>query len=49
MAQRRALTLKTVLFAAAAVVALIAAALIAVPSAGEGAWSCLDLGGCLGF
>jgi hypothetical protein len=49
MARRRALTLKTVLIAAAAVAALIAAALVAVPSAGEGAWPCLDLGKCLSF
>jgi hypothetical protein len=43
------LTLKTVLIAAVAAVALMGAALIAVPSAQEGLHLCLDLPRCLGF
>jgi hypothetical protein len=42
-------TFKTVLIAVAAVVALIGAAVIAVPSAQEGLHLCLDLPKCLGF
>jgi hypothetical protein len=42
------LTYKTVLIAVVAAVALIGAALIAVPSAHEGL-GCLDLPKCLGF
>ena len=44
----RALSLKTLLIALAAAAALIGAALVAVPSAGEGAFFCLDLGNCFG-
>jgi hypothetical protein len=44
-----ALTFKTVLIAVAAAVALIGAALMAVPSAQEGLHLCLDLPRCLGF
>ena len=47
--RRRLLTLKTVLIAATAAAALIGAALIAVPSAEEGASMCLHLGKCLSF
>jgi hypothetical protein len=43
------LTFKTVLIAVAAAVALMGAALIAVPSAQEGLQLCLDLPRCLGF
>jgi hypothetical protein len=43
------LTLKTILIAVAAAVALIGAALIAVPSAQEGLSLCLNLQKCLGF
>jgi hypothetical protein len=43
------LTLKTILLAATAAAALIGAALIAVPSADEGARVCLDLAKCLSF
>jgi hypothetical protein len=43
----RALTIKTLLIAIAAAAALIGAALIAVPSAGNGGLLCLDLGRCL--
>ena len=42
----RALTVKTLLIALAAAAALIGAALIAVPSAGEGSFLCLELGRC---
>jgi hypothetical protein len=42
-------TLKTVLIAVTAAAALIGAALIAVPSAQEGASVCLDLSKCLAF
>jgi len=45
---RSALTLKTVLIALTAAAALIGAAIIAVPSAGEGTRVCLGLG-CLNF
>jgi hypothetical protein len=42
-------TLKTALIAVAAVAALIGAAVIAVPSAHDGARLCLALPRCLGF
>jgi hypothetical protein len=42
------LTLKTVLIAVTAAAALIGAALMAVPSAGESAM-CFDIGRCLSF
>jgi hypothetical protein len=42
-------TVKTVFIAAVAAVALIGAALMAVPSAQEGLHLCLDLPRCLGF
>jgi hypothetical protein len=42
------LTLNTILLAVTAAAALIGAAMIAVPSAGETAL-CLDLGKCLSF
>lgn len=42
-------TLKTVLIALTAAAALIGAALIAVPSAGESASMCLGLSKCLSF
>jgi hypothetical protein len=41
--------LKTVLIAVAAAAAMIGAALIAVPTAHEGLYFCLDLARCLGF
>jgi hypothetical protein len=47
--RRRILTLKTILIAVTAAAALIGAALIAVPSAGENARLCLDFGRCLSF
>jgi hypothetical protein len=47
--QRHIVTLKTVLIALTAAAALIGAALIAVPSAGESVSMCLDLGKCLSF
>jgi hypothetical protein len=47
MHQRSVVTLKTALIALTAAAALIAAALIAVPSAGENI--CLELGKCLSF
>jgi hypothetical protein len=47
--RRRILTLKTILIAVTAAAALIGAALIAVPSAGENARLCLDFGWCLSF
>jgi hypothetical protein len=43
------LTFKTLLIAVAAAVAMIGAALIAVPSAQEGLRLCLELPKCLGF
>ena len=43
------MTFKTILIAAAAAVALIGAALIAVPSAQEELRLCLNLPRCLGF
>jgi hypothetical protein len=43
------LTLKTVLIAATAAVALIGAAMIAVPSTEEGGRACLGLGMCLSY
>ena len=43
------MTLKTVLIAATAAVALIGAAMIAVPSASEDVRMCIDLGKCLSF
>jgi hypothetical protein len=43
------LTFKTILIAVTAAAALIGAALLAVPSAGEDARLCLDLGKCLSF
>jgi hypothetical protein len=43
------LTLKALLIAATAAVALIGAALIAVPSAEEGARSCVGITRCLMF
>jgi hypothetical protein len=43
----RASTVTTVLIAVAAAVALIGAAMLAVPSAGEGALPCVSR--CLGF
>lgn len=49
MPQRRILTLKTVLLAVTAVAALIGAAMMAVPSADEGARLCLGLSRCLSF
>jgi hypothetical protein len=49
MPRRRLLTLKTVLLAATAAAALIGAAMIAVPSAEEGARVCLGLSKCLSF
>ena len=42
----RALTINTLLIALAAAAALIGAALIAVPPAGEGAFLCLDASWC---
>jgi hypothetical protein len=42
-------TLKTFLIALTAAAALIGAALLAVPSAGESVSMCLDLGKCLSF
>lgn len=45
----RPLTLKTLLIAVAAAAALIGAAVIAVPSAGEGAFPCLQLGRCVAY
>lgn len=42
------MTFKTALIAVAAAVALIGAALIAVPSANEGVHVCLKLPGCPG-
>ena len=47
--RRGILTFKTLLIAMTAAAALIGAALLAVPSAGEDARLCLDLGGCLSF
>ncbi len=47
--ERRILTLKTVLIAVTAAAALIGAAMLAVPSAGEEAGLCLHLGRCLSF
>ena len=47
--RRRILTLKTVLIAVTAAAALLGAALIAVPSAEEGAALCLGLSRCLAF
>jgi len=44
--RRPPVTIKTVLIAVAAVVALIGAALIAVPSAHDGVPLCLDVAGC---
>jgi hypothetical protein len=43
------LTLKTLLIAVTAAAALLGAAMIAVPSMGEGAKSCMGLGICLSF
>ena len=45
----RALTLKTVLIAITAAVALIGAAVIAVPSTEYGSWVCTGLGLCPSF
>jgi hypothetical protein len=42
-------TFKTILIAITAAAALIGAALLAVPSAGEDAGLCLELGRCLSF
>jgi hypothetical protein len=42
-------TLKTALIAVAAIVALIGAAVVAVPSAHDGVHLCLELPRCLGF
>jgi hypothetical protein len=47
--RRLPVTFKTVLIAMAAVTALIGAALLAVPSAGDGLHPCLDLPRCLGY
>jgi hypothetical protein len=44
-----ALTLQTLLLAVTAAVALICAALIAVPSASDATHACLNLGRCLSF
>ncbi len=49
MPRRRLLTLKTVLLAVTAAAALIGAAMMAVPSAEEGARVCLGLSKCLSF
>lgn len=46
---RRIVTLKTVLIAVTAAVALLGAALIAVPSSEQGANLCLGLSKCLSF
>lgn len=46
---RRIATLKTVLIAVTAAVALLGAALIAVPSSEQGANLCLGLSKCLSF
>ena len=43
------MTLKTALIALMAAAALIGAALIAVPSAGDSVSMCLDLAKCLSF
>ena len=47
--EKHIVTLEAVLIALTAAAALIGAALIAVPSAGESASMCLDLGKCLSF
>ena len=46
---RRILTLKTLLIAVTAAAALLGAAMIAVPSMGEGASRCMGLGICFSF
>ena len=46
---RRIVTLKTVLIAVTAAVALLGAALIAVPSSEQGANLCLGLSKCLSY